>query len=152
MTVSDPQAGRATPEILAETFDALMAEADLPGFLKLMGVGRFPLKRRREMEVLFSALCAGIWRLALARALPDMCEAAYRHYYDSLWSRMKDADSYAVLLADVAGHLPDCGKDDFTPAARDLLRRAGREEDPTSLVGLALFMRHMYEYFFNHIL
>ncbi len=152
MTLSDPQVGKGTPEKLVENFEALLAEADLPGFLELMGVGRFSLKRKREMGRLFSALCVGIWHLALAQAIPDTCEEAYRRYCDSLWASMRDADAYLVLLSDIASHLPGCGREDFTPAARELLKRAGREESQASLVGLALFMRQLYEYFFNQIL
>lgn len=152
ITIADPQARRVTPEALGETFEALLAEADLPGFLKLVGIGRFSLKRRRDMEVLFSALCIGMWRLAMSSALPDMGEAAYMRYRDSLWARMKDADTFVVLISDIMAHLPEHGKDDFTPTARELLRRADCPENQTALVGLALFLRHLYEYFFNHLL
>ncbi len=152
MTVADPQAGRVTPEALKETFETLLAEADLPGFLRFVGVGCFSFRRRREMEVLFNALCIGMWRLAMSSALPDLEEAAYMLYRDSLWERMKDADTYVVLISDIMSHLPKSGKDDFTPTARELLRRADRPEDQNSLVGLALFLRHLYEYFFNHLL
>ena len=152
MTVADPQAGRATPEALVETFEILLAEADLPGFQKILGVGRFSLKRRRETETLFTALCTSLWLLAMSSAIPDMSEPAYMLYRDSLWARMKDADTYVVLISDIMNHLPDSGKADFTPTARELLRRAGVREEPSVLVGLALLLRHLYEYFFNHLL
>ena len=33
-----------------------------------------------------------------------------------------------------------------------MFARAGKEPDQASLMGMALYLRRLYEYFFNHIL
>lgn len=151
-TVVDPQAGNATPEALVGTFEALLAEADFAAFLKMLGIGRMAFSARRAMHPVFTALCIGVWRLALQRAMPDRCREAYEAYLATLWPKVKDADAFMVLVRDVGGHLPDSGEEDFTPAARNLFERAGRKPDQASLVGMALFLRRMYDYFFNHLM
>mgnify|MGYP000238328910 CR=1 FL=1 len=90
------------------------------------------------------ALCAPCFRRSE--------EAAYTLYLDSLWPRLKDADAYMVLVRDIARFLPESGADDFTPTAREMFSRAGREPDQAKLVGMALFLRRLYDYFFNHII
>lgn len=65
---------------------------------------------------------------------------------------MKDADAFMVLVRDVARFLPGQGREDFTPTARDMFRRAGREPDQAGLVGMALFLRRMYDYFLNNLM
>ena len=55
-TIVDAQAGRDTPEAYVETFEALLADADAKGFLKLLGIGRFSLLQKRRMERVFMAL------------------------------------------------------------------------------------------------
>ena len=145
--VVDPQAGNADPQALAATFEALLADADFSTFLKLLGTGRLAFSARRALRPVFSALCVGLWRLALKRAVPDNEEAAY-----TLWPRLKDADAYMVLVRDIARFLPESGADDFTPTAREMFSRAGREPDQAKLVGMALFLRRLYDYFFNHII
>lgn len=150
--VVDPQAGNTDPQALSATFEALLADADFSTFLKLLGTGRLAFSARRSLRPVFSALCVGLWRLALKRAVPDNEEAAYTLYLDSLWPRLKDADAYMVLVRDIARFLPESGADDFTPTAREMFSRAGREPDQAKLVGMALFLRRLYDYFFNHII
>ena len=151
-TVVDPQAGNASPEALVGTFEALLAEADFAAFLKMLGIGRMAFSARRAMRPVFTALCIGVWRLALKRAVPDRCDEAYEAYLASLWPELKDADAFMVLVRDVDGHMPQRGEDDFTPTARDVFVRAGRKPDQAALVGMALFLRRMYDYFFNHLM
>lgn len=151
-TVVDPQAGNASPEALVGTFEALLAEADFTAFLKMLGIGRMAFSAKRAMRPVFTALCIGVWRLALQRAVPDRCDEAYEAYLAALWPKVKDADAFMVLVRDVAGHMPRRGEDDFTPTARDVFARAGREPDQAALVGMALFLRRMYDYFFNHLM
>ena len=57
-----------------------------------------------------------------------------------------------VLVRDIARFLPESGADDFTPTARELFSRSGKEPDQAKVVGMALFLRRLYEYFFNHII
>ncbi|WP_295637638.1 hypothetical protein [uncultured Mailhella sp.] len=151
-TVVDPQAGNASPEALVGTFEALLAEADFAAFLKMLGIGRMAFSARRAMRPVFTALCIGVWRLALQRAVPDRSDEAYEAYLATLWPKVKDADAFMVLVRDVAGHLPRRGEDDFTPTAGDVFVRAGRKPDQAALVGMALFLRRMYDYFFNHLM
>ncbi|HJD98248.1 hypothetical protein [Mailhella massiliensis] len=151
-TVVDPQAADTGPEALVVTFEALLADADLPAFFRLLGVGRLDFSARRSLQPVFTALCAGLWRLALRRVVPDSAEEAYSRYMDSLWPKLKDADAYMVLVRDLARFLPESGADDFTPTAREIFSRAGREPGQAALVGMALFLRRLYEYFFNHII
>lgn len=152
VTVVDAQAGNTSPEALVTTFESLLEESDADTFFSLLGMGRFSLSRRRRMRPVFTALCAGLWRLALRRAVPDRCEEAYGRYLESLWPKLPDADAYMVLVRDMAGHLPERGGEDFTPTARELFRRADREPDQAALVGMALFLRRLYDYFFNHLM
>lgn len=151
-TVVDPQAGNSGPEALVATFEALSAEADFPAFLHLLGTGRLAFSARRALQPVFSALCVGLWRLAMQRAVPDNAEKAYERYLESLWPKLKDADTYMVLVRDIARFLPESGADDFTPTARELFSRAEKEPDQAKVVGMALFLRRLYEYFFNHII
>lgn len=151
-TVVDPQAGNADPESLERTFEALLAETDYAEFLRILGIGRLAFSDKRRMRPVFTALCVGVWRLALRRAVPDQCDEAYERYLASLWPTLKDADAYMVLVRDVARFLPERGDEDFTPTARDVFSRAGREPDQASLVGMALFLRRLYDYFFNHLM
>lgn len=104
------------------------------------------------MRPVFVALCIGLWHLALKRAVPDRCAEAYEGYLAALWPRMKDADSFMVLVRDIARFLPEQGCEDFTPTAHEIFRRAGKEPDQAGLVGLALYMRRLYDYFFNHLM
>ena len=62
------------------------------------------------------------------------------------------ADAFRELLAGVTHSLPEQSGADFMPASRDLFARAGKEPDQASLMGMALYLRRLYEYFFNHIL
>lgn len=84
-TVVDPQAGRATPEALVNTFEALLADADFAAFLNILGTGRFAFSARKAMRPVFTALCLGIWRLALKRAAPDSCDEAYERGLAEFW-------------------------------------------------------------------
>lgn len=152
VTVVDARADNASPEALVTTFESLLEETDRGAFFGLLGIGRFSLSRKKSMLPVFTALCTGLWRLALQRAVPDGCEAAYARYLDSLWPKVKDADAYMVLVRDMAGHLPERGDADFTPTAREVFRRAGREPAQAELVGMALFLRRLYDYFFNHLM
>ncbi len=152
VTVIDAQAGRAAPEALAETFEALLADADRDRFLKLLDIGRFSLRAKSRMEPVFTALCAGLWKLALRRACPEQCEEACEIWQEAQWKRVRDADALMVLLRDVTSHLPEQGGGDFTPAARDMFVRAGKEPDQAALVGMALFLRRLYDHFFNHLI
>ena len=151
-TVIDPQAGNADPEALASTFEALLAETDFTAFLHLLGIGRLAFSARRQIRPVFTALCVGVWRLALNRAVPDRSDEAYECYLAALWPTLKDADAYMVLVRDIARFLPEHGSDDFTPTAREVFARAGREPAQAELVGMALFLRRLYDYFFNHLM
>ncbi len=152
VTVVDAQAGNASPEALVTTFESLLAETDVEGFFSLLGIGRFSLSRKKRMQPVFTALCAGLWHLALQRAVPDRCDEAYGRYLDSLWPKVRDADAYMVLVRDMARFLPERGGENFTPTAREVFRRVGREPDQAALVGMALFLRRLYDYFFNHLM
>lgn len=151
-TVIDPQAANASPEALVATFEALRTEADFPGFLKILGIGRFSFSGKRRMEPVFTALCTELWRLALQSAVPDRSHEAYTRFQNSLWSKLRDADTFMVLLRDIAQYLPEQGNADFTPAARELFARAGRIPDQSEAVRMALFLRRLYDYFFNHLM
>lgn len=151
-TVVDPQADNAGPEALVNTFEALLAEADFDAFLKILGIGRLAFSARRTMRPVFVALCIGLWHLALKRAVPDRCDEGYEAYLAVLWPRLKEADAFMVLVRDIARFLPEHGSDDFTPTAREIFGRAGKEPDQAGLVGLALFLRRLYDYFFNHLM
>lgn len=151
-TVVDRQAGNASPEALVGTFEALLAETDFTAFLRILGIGRLDFSARRNMRPVFAALCTGLWHLALRRVVPDRCEEAYEDYLATLWPKVKDADSFMVLVRDIALFLPERGEKDFTPTARELFHRAGKQPDQAGLVGMALFLRRMYDYFFNHLM
>jgi hypothetical protein len=151
-TIVDVQAGRDTPEAYVETFEALLADADTKGFLKLLGIGRFSLMEKRRMERVFMALCAGMWKLALSHAVPERSAQAYETWLAARMRNIRDADAFRELLAGVAFSLPESSGADFMPASRDLFARAGKEPDQASLMGMALYLRRLYEYFFNHIL
>lgn len=151
-TVIDPQADNSGPEALVNTFEALLAESDFAAFLRILGIGRFSLSARRNMQSVFTALCAGLWRLALKRAVPDRCDAAFERYVASLRPDEKEAGAQEQLVRDTASLLPSSGTEDFTPTAREIFRRAGREPDQAGLVGMALFLRRLYDYFFNHLM
>ena len=151
-TIVDAQAGRDTPEAYVETFEALLADADFRSFLKLLGVGSFSLLAKRRMELVFRALCAGMWKLALGHAVPERSVQAYESWLAAQMSRVRDADGFRELLAGVASSLPEQAGADFMPASRDMFARAGKEPDQASLMGMALYLRRLYEYFFNHIL
>lgn len=151
-TVVDPQADSAVPENLVTTFRALLEEADFSGFLNLLGAGRFSFRLKRSIKPVFRALCTEIWRLAIHRAFPDRCEETYALYLNQIWTEIKDPDAHMALLKDIARFLPSEGTEDFTPAAHEICVRAGLEINQAELVGMALFLRRLYEYFFNHLL
>ena len=151
-TIVDAQAGRDTPEAYVETFEALLADADFRGFLKLLGIGRFSLLAKRHMRRVFMALCAGIWKLALSHAVPEHSAQAYEVWLDTQMRSVKDAEGFRGLLVGVTRSLPEQSGADFMPAAREMFTRAGKEPDQSSLMGMALYLRRLYEYFFNHIL
>ena len=151
-TIVDAQAGRDTPEAYVETFEALLADADFRGFLKLLGIGRFSLLAKRRMRRVFMALCAGMWKLALSHAVPERSAQAYETWLAAQMHGIGDANELRELLAGVARSLPEQSGADFMPASRDLFARAGKEPDQASLMGMALYLRRLYEYFFNHIL
>ena len=151
-TIVDAQAGRDTPEAYVETFEALLADADFRGFLKLLGIGRFSLLAKRRMGRVFMALCAGMWKLALGHAVPESSVQVYEAWLASQMRNDRDAEAFRQLLADMARSLPEKSGADFMPASRDLFARAGKEPNQASLMGMALYLRRLYEYFFNHIL
>ena len=151
-TIVDAQAGRDTLEAYVETFEALLADADFRGFVKLLGIGRFSLLAKRRMRHVFMALCAGMWKLALSHAVPERSVQAYETWLAAQMRSVRDADAFRALLAGVACSLPEQSGADFMPASRDLFARAGKEPDQASLMGMALYLRRLYEYFFNHIL
>ena len=151
-TIVDAQAGRDTPEAYVETFEALRADADFRGFLKLLGIGNFSLLAKRRMERIFTALCAGMWKLALSHAVPERSVLAYETWLAKQMRSVRDADAFRDLMAEVSRSLPEQSGADFMPASRDLFARAGKEPDQASLMGMALYLRRLYEYFFNHIL
>ena len=151
-TIVDAQAGRDTPEAYVETFEALLADANFKGFLKLLGVGSFSLLQKRRMERVFMALCAGMWKMALSHAVPERCAQAYETWLAGQMQRSRDTESFRELLAAVASSLPEQSREDFMPVAREMFARAGKEPDQASLMGMALYLRRLYEYFFNHIL
>ena len=151
-TIVDAQAGRDTPEAYVETFEALLADADAKSFLKLLGIGRFSLLQKRRMERVFMALCAGMWKMALSHAVPERCAQAYEMWLAGQMQRSRDAESFRELLSAVASSLPEQSREDFMPVAREMFACAGKEPDQASLMGMALYLRRLYEYFFNHIL
>ena len=151
-TIVDVQAGRDTPEAYVETFEALLADADFRGFLKLLGIGRFSLLAKRRMRSVFVALCAGMWKLALGHAVPERSAQAYETWLAAQMHGIGDANELRELLAGVSRSLPDRSGVDFMPASRDMFARAGKKPDQASLMGMALYLRRLYEYFFNHIL
>lgn len=151
-TVVDPQADNASPEALVSTFEVLLADADVDTFFRILGIGRLARSARRRMYPVFTALCAGLWRLAMKMAVPDRCDEACERYMAWLQSNGRDADAQVLLLRDVAAHLPPNGGEDFTPAAREVFSRAGKTPDQAGLVGMALFLRRLYDYFFNHLM
>ena len=65
---------------------------------------------------------------------------------------VRDAEGVRELLAEVTRSLPGQAGADFMPASRDMFARAGKKPDQASLMGMALYLRRLYEYFFNHIL
>ena len=151
-TIVDAQAGRDTPEAYVENFEALLADADFRGFVKLLGIGRFSLLAKRRIRSVFMALCAGMWKLALSHAVPERSAQAYETWLAARMHGIGDANELRELLAGVARSLPEQSGADFMPASRDLFARAGKEPDQASLMGMALYLRRLYEYFFNHIL
>ena len=98
------------------------------------------------------ALCVGMWKLALGHAVPERSVQAYEAWLASRMRSVSDADGFRERLVEVASSLPDRPGADFMPASRDLFARAGKEPDQASLMGMALYLRRLYEYFFNHIL
>ena len=151
-TIVDAQAGRDTLEAYVETFEALLADADFRGFLKLLGIGSFSLLAKRRMRRVFRALCAGMWKLALGHAVPERSVQAYEVWLAAQMRSVSDTKGFRELLAEVARSLPGQASADFMPASRDIFAHAGKEPDQASLMGMALYLRRLYEYFFNHIL
>ena len=139
-------------EAYVETFEALLADADFRGFVKLLGVGRFSLLAKRRMRRVFLALCAGMWKLALGHAVPERCVQAYDAWLSAQMHSVRDAEGFRELLAEVPRSLPGQAGADFMPASSEMFARAGKKPDQASLMGMALYLRRLYEYFFNHIL
>lgn len=151
-TVIDTQAEKSTPEVLVSTFKNLLEEADYAAFLNILGVGRFEFFRRRSFRRIFMALCLGLWDLTMKRAAPDCREEAYEKCLASFWPVLKDADAFMVLVRDIASFLPEKGEEDLTPMAKELFARVNRKPEHAELVGMALFLRRLYDYFFNHLM
>jgi hypothetical protein len=93
-----------------------------------------------------------MWKLALGHAVPERSVQAYDAWLATQMRSVRDADAFRELLAEVARSLPEQAGADFMPASRDLFARAGKEPGQASLMGMALYLRRLYEYFFNHIL
>ena len=151
-TVIDTQAEKSTPEALVNTFKNLLEEADYSAFLNILGIGRFEFSRKRIFRRIFMALCLGLWRLAMKRSAPDCSEEAYEKCLASYWPILKDADAFMVLVRDIASFLPEKGEEDLTPMAKELFARVNRKPEHAELVGMALFLRRLYDYFFNHLM
>lgn len=151
-TVIDPQAEKSTPDALVNTFKNLLEEADYAAFLNILGVGRFDFSRKKALRQIFMALCLGLWNLTMKRAAPDCQEEAYEKCLGSFWPILKDADAFMVLVRDIASFLPEKGEEDLTPMAKELFSRMNREAEHAELVGMALFLRRLYDYFFNHLM
>ena len=89
----------------------------------------------------------------VAKAMAFMTKGYAEDPRDILLSAMfREEYRQMVLVRDIALFLPERGEKDFTPTARELFHRAGKQPDQAGLVGMALFLRRMYDYFFNHLM
>lgn len=150
-------AERSSVESLVRNFEALLADADLREALDILEVGPFRFSRRRRLKREFRSLYVGLWRLALRRSFPRDYDAVFHAYMERQAARAKEGDEEYVsvdLVLQYVDKLKEHGDSDFFEVSRHILSLLEFDETRTRvlLLKLALHLRRMYRYFFDHLL
>ena len=121
-----------------DNFEALLDDADFLQELRMLGVGRFQIFRRRHMLRELRALYIALWRLALSRSFPQ----EHGRIFDAFLARAlvrrahKESADLLARAVEYGDLLLARGDRDFTEVSQRLA--ALREKDPEALKALAL--------------
>jgi len=148
---------RSTPEALISTFESLLDGVDYREVLELLDVGALQFQRKKRLKQEFRALYIGLWRLALRRSFPDEYRTVFQTFMERQAQLVKDknADPGSVeLVFQYVDKLTEHGDTDFSEVGRHLLSLLEFDETQTRVMILkvALHLRRMYTYFFDHLL
>ena len=138
-------------------FTAILDDMNYRPVLDILGVGTFQFTRRKLLTREFRALYVGLWRLALMRSFPTRHAELFQAFMEGEAARCKErsqAVAGAELVMQYAGKLSEHGDADFSDVARHILSLLEFDETRTRalVLKLALHLRRMYTYFFDHLL
>ncbi len=142
---------------LVRNFTVILDDLDYRPVLDMLGVGTFQFTRRKLLTREFRALYVGLWRLALMRSFPSRHAELFQAFMEGEAVRCKDRRQVAAsaeLILQYVNKLSEHGDADFSGVARHILSLLAVDETRTRamILRLALHLRRMYTYFFDHLL
>lgn len=150
-------AERLSVASLLRNFEALLADVDYRDAFEIMEIGSLQFARRKRLRRELQALYIGLWRLALKRSFPSDYAAVFHAYMEELTTQGKPRAGVAVnteLVLQYVDKLREHGDSDFSAVSRHMLSLLEFDDSQTRVLTLkiALHLRRVYKYFFDHLL
>lgn len=147
---------QVSPEVLADNFQALLESVSRTEAFGILELGRFRFGLRRRMGRELLALYAGLWNLALRRSFPHDYEEIFRTWLLREKARLpaRRRREWEKRILQYVDSLRQYGDADFSEPSRHItgLLEADEARSRRISFGMALYVRRIYTYFFDHLL
>ncbi len=147
---------QASPELLADNYLSLLESVSEKEAFGILELGRFQLGLRKRMSRELQALYAGLWNLALRRSFPHDYEEIFQTWLQregaKLSTRRREEREERILQ--YVESLRQYGDTDFSELSRHITGLLETDEVRGKRIsfGMALYIRRIYTYFFDHLL
>lgn len=142
--------------MLADNFQALLESVSRTEAFGILELGRFRFGLRRRMGRELLALYAGLWNLALRRSFPHDYEEIFRTWLLREKARLpaRRRREWEKRILQYVDSLRQYGDADFSEPSRHItgLLEADEARSRRISFGMALYVRRIYTYFFDHLL
>lgn len=157
VVVGEELAERLSVESLLRNFAALLEDVDYRDAFEIIEIGALQFGRRKRIRRELQALYIGLWRLALKRSFPSDYAAVFHAYMEQQYDVQKQRPNAAVnteLVLQYVDKLREHGDNDFSAVSRHVLSLLEFDDSQTRALTLkiALHLRRVYKYFFDHLL
>lgn len=147
---------QVAPEVLADNFLSLLEAVNEAEALTILELGRFQLGLRKRMRRELQALYAGLWNLALRRSFPHDYEEIFQTWLSRMGAELSDRRraEKEERIHQYVGSLRQYGDADFSELSRHItgLLEVDEARGKRISFGMALYIRRIYTYFFDHLL
>lgn len=143
-------------DVIVDNFSALLESVAPSEALNILELGRIHFIQRRRMRKELQALYAGLWNLALQRSFPDDYTDIFSAWLEKSGAELDphDREERQARIFQYVDSLRQYGDADFSEVSRHLTGLLEADESHVKRISfaLALYIRRIYTYFFDHLL